>query len=148
MMLVGKKRVLIYALPSIILVASAFYLLLPPQLKLSYVLDAAHLAEKDPEGTWGNMTCPQCGSELERIILDPDDPQMQDEPWRFAYYCRQEDIFWVADMPGWYFAGWYGPFNAFWKIRNTTAISIIIISGVGLVLVAIMDRGLMKRYFH
>lgn len=123
-----------------IIVVSALYLLLPPRLKLFYNLDAAHLAEKDPSGTWGNMTCPQCGSQLEGIILDPDDPQMLDEPWRFAYYCRQEDIFWVADMPGWYFAGWYGPFDAYWKTRNTAATSFLIISGIALVLVAIKDQ--------
>lgn len=145
MMLVGKKRVFLYGLPSMVLAISAFYLLLPPQLKLSYALHDTHLAETEPEGTWENMTCPQCGSKLEAIVIDPDDPQMQDEPWRFAYYCRQEDMFWIADMPGFYFAGWYGPFDAHWRLTNTVAVIISIISVIALFLLALKDIGLMKR---
>ena len=104
-MLLGKKRILLYGIPAVVLVISTAYLLLPPQLKLFYVLDDAHLAEAEPQGTFSNMTCPQCGSQLESIVIDPQDPQAIDEPWRTAVYCTQEDIFWVEDMPGWYFAG-------------------------------------------
>ena len=145
-MLLDKKRILLYGVPTVVLTISALYLLLPPQLKLSYVIDDAHLAEASPQGTWSNMTCPQCMSQLERIVLDPPDPLMTDEPWRYAYYCRQEDIFWVADMPGMYFAGWYGPFKANLRLTNTVAVCLVIISGVALVLLAIRDKGLMKRY--
>ena len=126
---------------------STVYLLFPHQLKLSYVIDDAHLSEVDLQGTWSNMTCPQCGSQLEGIVIDPDDPQMIDEAWRFAYYCRQEDIFWVCNFPGGISSPrWYGPFNAYWKSTNPVAISIVIISGVALVLLAIRDKGLMKGY--
>lgn len=142
----GKKRLVLYGILTAVLVFSTVYLLLPPQTKLSYVLDDAHLAEAEPQGTWSNMTCPQCGSKLERIVIDPADPQIMDEPWRYAAYCRQEDIFWVAEMPGFYFAGWYGPFNAHWKLTNAVAFTIVIICGVAIVLLVIRDRGLMKRY--
>jgi len=146
-MLLDKKRILLYGIPAIILVISTAYLLLPPQLKLSYVVDGTHLAEAEPQGTWSNMTCPQCGSQLERIVIDPDDPQMIDDAWRYAAYCRQEDLFWVADMPGFYFAGWYGPFDAhLFGLKNTVAMYIVVISGVSLILLAIRDKGLMKRF--
>ena len=145
-MLLGKKKMLLYGILAAVLVISTAYLLLPPQLKLFYVLDDAHLAEAKPQGIGSNMTCPQCGSQLERIVIDPSDPRMADEPWRYAYYCREEDVFWVADMPGLYFAGWYGPFDAhLFGLRNTVAMYLVIISGVALILLAIRDKGLMKR---
>jgi len=144
-MLLDKKRILLYGTLAIILVISTAYLLLPPQLKLSYVVDDAHLAEVEPQGTWSNMTCPQCGSQLERIVIDPDS-QMPDDAWRYAYYCRREDIFWIADCPGFYFAGWYGPFDAHLRLTNTVAIGLVIVSGVALILLAIREKVLVKTY--
>jgi len=144
-MLVGKKRILLYGIPALIFVIAIAFLLFPAQLKLFYVLDEVHRARVEPTGTWVNMTCPECGRQLERIVIDPDNPLMADDAWRYAYYCGQEDIFWVADCAGWYFVGWYGPFNAFWKLTNTTAISIVIISGVTLVLLGVSHKGSMKR---
>lgn len=146
-MLIGKKKILLYGILTVVLVVSMAYLLLPPRLKLSYVIDEAHLAKTEPQGTWSNMTCPQCGSQLEEIVIIPADPQIMDKPWRVACYCRQEDIFWVYDFPGGIsYSRWYGPFDAHLRLTNAVAISIVIISGVALVLLAIRDRGLMKRY--
>jgi len=137
--LTSKKIILFYGLLTAVIAISMSYLLLPPQLKLSYVLDDAHLAETEPQGWWGHMICPQCGSTLERIVIIEMEQQCCDFPWRDAYYCRQEDIFWVADCPGIVFAGWYGPFNAYWKLPKIVASSSIIISGVALVLLAMRD---------
>jgi len=145
-MLWGRKRILLYGLLVAVLLISIIYLLLPSGLKLFYVLDTAYLAETEPQGTIRNMTCPQCGLQLERIVIDPSEPQIMDEPWRDAYYCVGEDIFWVADCPGLFFAGWYGPFDAhFFGLRDTIAGGLVIISGVVLVVLAMRDRGLMKR---
>ncbi len=143
----SKRRTILYGTPAIVLVISTVYLLLPPQLKLSYVLDDIHLVETEPQGTWSNSTCTQCGCKLERMVIDPVDSHISDESWRFAAYCRQEDVFWVYDFPGGIgYARWYGPFNAHWKLTNTVAFTIVVISGVAIVLLAIRDRGLMKRY--
>ncbi len=144
-MLLDKKRISLYGIPAIILVISTAYLLLPPQLRLSYDLDDSHRAEVEPQGTWSNMTCPQCGSQLERIVIDPDS-QRPDDAWRYAYYCRRADIFWIADCPGFYFAGWYGPFDAQLRLKNTVAIGLAIVSGVALVLLAFRDKVLAKTY--
>jgi len=133
----SRKRILSYGILTVVFIISMSYLILPSQLKLFYVIDDAHRAEAEPQGTWPNMTCPQCGSQLEQIVIVPPKPQTVDTPWRYAYYCRHEEEFWVADMPGLYFAGWYGPFDAHWRLTNTVATSILIISGATLVLLAI-----------
>ncbi len=144
-MLSSKKRILLYGIPTLALVISTVYLLLPSQLKLSYVLDDVYLAETEPQGTWSNLTCPQCGSQLEEIGIRPS--HKVDEAWRYVYYCRQEDIFWVWDFPGGIGSpSWYGPFNAHWKLTNAVAFTIVIICGVAIVLLAIRDRSLMKRH--
>jgi len=141
----SKRRIILYGTPAIVLVISTVYLLLPPQLKLSYVLDDIHLAETEPQGTWSNLTCPQCGSQLEEIGIKPS--HKVDAAWRYAYYCRQEDVFWVFDFLGGIgYARWYGPFNAHWKLTNTVAFTIVVISGVAIVVLTIRDRGLVKRY--
>lgn len=78
-----------------------------------YMLDQARaIADpaQRPQGAWQNMRSPHDNSELELIILDPDDPNVADESWRFAYYSKTEDIFWIADMPGEKMT-WYGPFE-------------------------------------
>jgi hypothetical protein len=65
---------------------------------------------KIPSGTWGDKRCPKCGEKLEHIVIDPDDPNMVDEPWRYGYYCQKHNEFWIADMPG-MTVNWYGPFK-------------------------------------
>jgi len=139
-MFVGMKRILLHSVLALVSVISIAFLILPTHLKLYYVLDRAHQAKVKPKGTWLNMTCPQCGRQLEQIVINPDNPLTADEAWRYAYYCRQEGIFWVADCPGWYFAGWYGPFNSYWKLANTVAIIIVILSGAAFVLSVIRDK--------
>lgn len=141
----SKKRILSYGIVTAVLVISTAYLLLPPQLKLSYVLDDAHLAEVEPQGTWRNMTCPQCESQLEEIVMLRSDTPIQklDSPWRYACYCRYEDIFWVFDFPGGVsFPRWYGPFNAYWKLTNIVASSLVTISCVALVLLVTKEKRL------
>lgn len=144
-MVTDKKRILLYGVLTAALVIYMAYLLFPPQRKLFYIIDDDHFTEAQPQGTWSNMTCPQCGSQLEQIVIDPADPQKCDDSWRFAYYCREEDLFWVADMPGIFFAGWYGPFDAHLRLTNAIAIFILISSGAALVLLFIGDKGLSKR---
>jgi hypothetical protein len=78
----------------------------------NYALDESHKISDDakkPHGTWGNMNSPDNNSELEQIVIDPDDPNMMDEPWRVAYYSKTENVFWIADMPG-FEVNWYGPY--------------------------------------
>lgn len=141
-MLMGKKRIILYGVLAVVLVVSAAYLLLPNQLKLSYVIDDAHLSEVEPQGTWANMTCPQCGSKLEEIVIG-----IYIDAGSFAYYCREEDIFWVCfSSTNFNVTRWYGPFNAYWKLTNAVAISGVIISGVALVLLAIKDKDLIRGY--
>ena len=65
-----------------------------------------------PEGSWENMRSPIDDSPLEMIIIDPDEPEIDDESWRFAYYSEEENIFWVADMPG-FTKDWYGAFEGY-----------------------------------
>jgi len=141
-MVTDKKRKLTYGVLVSVLVISAAYLLFPPQLKLSYVIDDAHVAHAEPQGTWDGMICPQCGSRLERIVIYSDDPQMEDEALRFAYYCRHEDVFWVWNFPGGISSSsWYGPFDAYWKLTNTVATGIVIFSCVALVLLVVRSKG-------
>ncbi|MBU1075033.1 hypothetical protein KJ705_03055 [Patescibacteria group bacterium] len=64
-----------------------------------------------PMGTWSDMRSPNNDSYVvKKIVIDPDDPDMQDEPWRFAMHSEEENLFWIADMPGFSLA-WYGPFE-------------------------------------
>ena len=51
-------------------------------------------------------------SVLEEIILKPPDPNIRDKPWARAYYSKVEDVFWVADMNG-FFLSWYGPYKGY-----------------------------------
>jgi len=138
-MLIGKKKMLLYGILTAVLVISTAYLLFPPQLKLFYVIDDAHLSEVEPQGTWSNLTCPLCGSQVEEIVIDPSGKL--GDPWRYAYYCRQENVFWVWDFPGGMSSPrWYGPFNAYWKLTNAVAFGIVVISGVALFLLVIRDK--------
>lgn len=78
----------------------------------NFVLDEAHEIqdqEKIPQGSWGAMHSPNDNSQLEKIIIDPDNPQIMDEPWMYAYYSPSEEIFWIAQMGG-FEVKWYGPF--------------------------------------
>jgi len=138
-----KTRILLYGIPTLVLVISTAYLSLPPQLKLFYFLDEAHLAEVEPNGTWLNLTCPVCGSRLEGIVIDPSDKV--DGASRYVYYCANEDAFWVWYFPGGMgYARWYGPFSAYWKLTNAVATGTVIISCVALVLLAVRDKNLEK----
>jgi len=146
-MLIGGKSKLLSGILAVVLVTSIACLLFPSKLKISYAIDGVHLAEAEPQGTWENMICPQCGSRLERIVIDPDDPQIEDDAWRFACYCRHEDIFWVSDFPGGISPPkWHGPFDAHWRLTNVFATAILIISGVALVFSAMKGSKIMGRH--
>lgn len=107
-------KLLIGLLVIVVIVITGVYLLTPKNIVCTnYVLDEAHKItdeSKRPQGTWGDMKSPNDGSKLEQIIIDPDDPNAMDEPWRYAYYSKTENIFWIADMP-WMSVTWYGPFE-------------------------------------
>ncbi len=110
-----KTKLLFGLLAIVVIVIAIVYFLIPKSIICTnYVLDEEHLItdeSKRPQGTWRDMKSPNDGSKLEQIIIDPDDPNIMDEPWRYAYYSKTENIFWVADMPGMSFGGWYGPFE-------------------------------------
>jgi len=137
---IGIRKILPRGILIVFFDISAVYLLLLPQQKLFYFIDDYHLARVEPKGTWSNMTCPLCGLQMEQIVIDSHDPQTADDPWRYAYYCEQEDLFWVADMPGWYFAGWYGPYNAYWKLTNAIATFIVVVSSVSIIVLTMRTR--------
>lgn len=145
-----RRRILVYVILGSLLVGSMAYLLSPPQLKLLYVLDYLHLSRVNPQSMLDGpgLVCPLCGSILDRIVIDPDDPRMIDEGWRFAYYCSNEDIFWVMDFPGGMaLAQWYGPFNAYWKLTNAIATLIFAICCVIIFILAMRQSksALMKN---
>jgi hypothetical protein len=138
------KKTLLYGALTVFLVLSMVYVLLPARLKLFYVIDDTYIAKVGPQGTLVNMTCPLCKSQLEEIVIYTS--QHIDGGWRYAFYCRQEDIFWVYDFAGGIsYPTWYGPFSAYWKITDTAAISIAIISSVILVLMVTRDKGRPKN---
>lgn len=127
---------LLYGALVAILVGCTVYVLLPIKLKLSYILDDAHLTTEQPEGTFGNMTCPHDGSELAQIVIIHY-PDAVDAPWRSAYYCGAEDIFWIYDYRGGIGkASWYGPFKAYLRWTNSLTICGAAISGIALVITA------------
>lgn len=132
-MIVNKRRLLLLLL-FLALALSLAYLLLPVQSRLFYALDDVHHARVEPQGNWSDMVCPLCGMKLERIVIDPAEPQVVDEPWRYAYYCQRDDLFWVASYPGGISSlVWYGPFNAYWRLTNAIAISISVICSVSII---------------
>jgi hypothetical protein len=146
-MVMKRRKIIVYVTLASFLVVSVAYLIFPPHLKLVYVLDSSHLARVEPQGNWSSMICPLCGSKLEQIVVDSDEPQTTDEAWRYAYYCKQEDLFWVINFPGGISsAQWYGPFNAYWKLANAVAISISIISGATIFLLAIRRKAISNEF--
>jgi hypothetical protein len=132
------KKILLFGILIAVFASSVVYLVLPPQMKLYYVLDDVHLAKVWPSGTSSNMTCPVCMSKMRQIVIDPDKPLVRDAGWRYAFYCEQDDLFWIVNFPGGIsFTQWYGPFNAHWKLANILTISTSIISGTSVVLLAL-----------
>jgi len=93
----GRKETLLYGILIIIIVVCMVYLLLPPLLKLSYVLDDAHLASIHPEGVFPSFTCPLDGSELRQMVIIS--RSVLNVAWeRSAFYCEVEDIFWIYEI--------------------------------------------------
>ena len=107
------KKIFLIVIIVIIAAGGLYFWSLKDSYCVNYVLDEAHLLfnrEKVPYNDNGVLKSPWDGSELERIIIDPDDPEIQDEPWRHAYYSEAEDTFWIAEMPG-EFLQWFGPYS-------------------------------------
>jgi hypothetical protein len=130
----NRKALMLSAILGTTLTACVVYLILPLSLKLVYVLDVAHLAVILPEGTFANMTCPYDGSTLTRIVIIQEEGA--DFPWRAAYVCETESIFWIADYRG--AVGkipWYGPFETSWNKTNLLATIGAVISGTFLIAV-------------
>ncbi|MCX6818078.1 MAG: hypothetical protein NTU57_04440 [Candidatus Aenigmarchaeota archaeon] len=111
-----KTKLLIGLLIIVAIVICGVYFLIPKNIICTnFVLDDAHKiidSSKTPQG-WGdqNPRSPNDNSTLTKIILDSDDPNIMDEPWRYAFYSGNENIFWIVDMPGELLGGWYGPFE-------------------------------------
>jgi len=108
-----KTRFLIGLLLIIVIAIAGVYFLTPKSIICkNYVLDEAHKVTdetKKPQGTWLNMTTPN-GNKLEIIELIESSKNCQDCAWRRAMYSKEENKFWVADMPG-FEMNWYGPFE-------------------------------------
>ncbi len=133
--MMNKKTLILTAILGLLLVTCVVYLILPRSLKLVYVLDSDHLASIVPEGTFVNMTCPYDDSTLTRLVLIEEEGGA-DAPWRAAFICENENIFWIANYRG----GvdkilWYGPFDASYDAANIIASVGAAISGVTLIAV-------------
>lgn len=123
------------AVLGLVLTACAVYLMLPRSLKLIYALDSTHLATIRPEGTFANMTCPYDGSTLTQVVIIGEE-EGADVPWRAAYICETENIFWIVDYRGGVGKTlWYGPFDASWNKTNILAAVGAVISGTALIVV-------------
>lgn len=134
----NKKEVLLYGALTAALIGCTVYVLLPFKLKLSYILDDAHLATELPKGTFARMICPNDGSELTQTVIIHSFSDVRDAAWRVVYYCGVEDIFWICNYPGGIGeARWYGPFNAYLRWTNLSAICSAALSGTALVLIAL-----------
>jgi hypothetical protein len=109
-----KIKLLIILLIIVVIIIACVYFLTPKSLICTnYVIDESHKITdktKIPQGTWDNMTSPN-GNKLEIIELIKSSTNCQDCAWRRAMYSKEENKFWVADMPGMYFSGWYGSFD-------------------------------------
>ncbi|MCW4031433.1 MAG: hypothetical protein NWE80_03620 [Candidatus Bathyarchaeota archaeon] len=146
-MFIGKKRILLYGIPAIVLILSTAYLLLPMEkkLRLFCVLDDAHLAEEEPiwvQGYW-RARCPQCGLDLtEFVIYTGIDAGMS------VLYCNSEDIFWIVHGWGPMKVKFYGPYQgSLWELANTLNVVAVfgIIFSVIAFLLPLMHRALIER---
>ena len=82
------------------------------------------------------MTCPHDRSELTQIVLIYY-PDVVDAPWRAAYYCKLEDLFWIYDYRGGIDKiSWYEPFKGYLRWTNPLMICGAAISGMALILIA------------
>lgn len=136
----NKRTFLLFAVLGTVLIACIVYIALPLSLKLAYVLDEAHLATIRPEGNFANMTCPYDGSTLTQIVILQEEGA--DAPWRGAYVCEVEGIFWICDYQG----GigkihWYGPFEATWGEAN-------LLAAIGVALSATAFIVFLAKHYH
>jgi len=137
LIIMDKKEVLLYGVLVAILVGCTLYVLLPSKLKLYYILDNAHLATERPDGTFRSMLCPHDDSELAQIAIIHHS-NIVDAPWRYAFYCEIEDIFWINNYQGGISeARWYGPFKGHLKWTNSLTICGSTLSGIALVLIVL-----------
>ncbi len=103
-------KLLILSITIIAIVIGVYFLIPKDIICKSYVIDEVHkITEKanEPQGIWNNMTTPR-GSKLE--IIELIESKGLDGAWRRAMYSKEENRFWVADMPG-FEMDWYGPFT-------------------------------------
>jgi hypothetical protein len=144
-MFIGKKRILLYGIPAIVLVLSTAYLLLPMErkLRLFCVLDDAHLAEEEPIWVQGYWVCPQCGLDVtEFVIYTGIDVGMS------VLYCNSEDMFWIVHGWGPMKVKVYGPYQgSLWGLTNTLNVVAqfgVLFSGIA-ILIPPIHRTLIKR---
>lgn len=127
-----RKETLFYGIFIVIIVACMVYLLLPPLLKLSYVLDDAHLASIHPVGVFPSFTCPQDGSKLRQISIIS--RSVLNVAWeKSAFYCEVEDIFWIYEVRGEDpEINFWGPFEGNLRTPNLLASSLMVLTGIAL----------------
>jgi len=98
----------------IIVVVSAFYFWRAQNSYCAnYILDENYLLFKREAAPYledGIMKSPYDDTKLELIVIEADDPDILDDPWRNAYYSKTDDTFWIAEMPGNFFQ-WFGPYD-------------------------------------
>ncbi|MBT6691597.1 hypothetical protein HOB10_04670 [Candidatus Parcubacteria bacterium] len=108
-----KKKIFLVIISLIIIGGGVYIWQLKSSFCVNYVLDETHAVfnrDQIPYKEDGKMKSPWDKSELELIVIDPDDPEIMDEPWRYAYYSKNDDTFWIAEMPG-KFLQWFGPYT-------------------------------------
>lgn len=132
------------AILGLVMVACIIYLVLPRSLKLIHTLDLVHQATIHPEGTFTSMANPYDGSILTRIVIIQEEGGA-DVPWRAAYICEKEDIFWIIDSRGGFNKIlWYGSFDASWDKTNVLATIGAVISCIATMIVIVTRHTLKK----
>ena len=144
-MFIGKKRILLYGIPAIVLILSTAYLLLPMErkLRLFCVLDDAHLAEEEPMWVQGYWVCPQCGSNLTEIVI-----YKMIDAGMSVLHCNSENMFWILHGWGPMKAKVYGSYHEIlWRLPN--ALNVVAVFGIIFSVIAfllpLMHRALIER---
>jgi len=105
-----KIKFLIILLIIVVIVITSVYFLIPKNIICTnFILDEEHLINETeiPQGTWKEKTCPN-GDKVEYITLI--ESKGPDSAWRKILYCKEDKVFWVADMWG-FGLNWYGLFE-------------------------------------
>jgi len=105
-----KTKLLVVLLAIIVIVIVVYFLAPKSIICTNFILDNEHLInETEIPSLLGKHadTCPN-GDKVERIKLI--ESRGLDAPWREILYCKEDNVFWVADMWG-FGLNWYGSFE-------------------------------------